>query len=427
MNRYLRSLSRNVVDSIAFLPALISLLFFLFSVGVIYLELSFLPADVEQISENLQVLLVKGNDNARQVLSTVIGGVISLTVFSFSMVMVLLNQATSNFTPRIIPGLLTDKKNQFVLGFYIGTIIYCIIIILNVRPGEMHQHTPKLGVLLAMGFGITCLFLFIYFIHLISRKLHIDVLLASAARQAVRRIGEMHGENPGQEHRADTSDWYPLCSGEAGYLSEVNVRRLEKICRKHDLQIEVLFPCGTFLLDTDVACRVSRDLNRTERLRDKVLACLVFSHEPYGEKSYLYGINQISEAAVKALSPGINDPGTAAIAMDHLIRIFCCLLSREWETSPAAASPARLIVPQPSLEELLFLFIHPVGYYGRHDAKVQARLLEFYRRLLPLAPSQERELIRQGLTQAVTSIHCNVQSPLQSDWLQRKASAANRI
>ncbi len=115
----------------------------------VYLELSF-PGNDNRISENLQVLLVKGNDNARQVLSALIGGVISLTVFSFSMVMVLLNQATSNFTPRIIPGLLTDKKNQFVLGFYIGTIIYCIIIILNVKPGELNGDTPRFGVLLAM-------------------------------------------------------------------------------------------------------------------------------------------------------------------------------------------------------------------------------------------------------------------------------------
>ncbi len=400
MHRHLQVILRNVVTSIAFLPALISLLFFLFSVAVIYLELSF-PGNGTPLGENVQVLLVKGNDNARQVLGTLIGGVISLTVFSFSMVMVLLNQATSNFTPRIIPGLLTDKRNQFVLGFYIGTIIYCLIIILNVRPGEEHQDTPKFGVLLAMLFGIACLFLFIYFIHLISRKLQIDVIIASAARHSVAAIRKGKREQGAAGRLPDTTGWYPLCSGEAGYLSEVNEGRLDKICRRHRLQIQMLHAPGVFLSETDAVCKLSHDPGDNPRLRNKVLSCLNFSNEPYGKESYLYGMNQISEVAVKALSPGINDPGSAGIALDYLGHVFGVLL-REAPgriTPQAPGEPAGLIPKKHSLAELLFLFIQPVGYYGRQDAKVHAKLLGFYGRLLDCAPAAERERIQNLLAE----------------------------
>ncbi len=415
MNRHLQVILRNVVTSIAFLPALISLLFFLFSVAVIYLELSFTGQDT-RLGENMQVLLVKGNDNARQVLGTLIGGVISLTVFSFSMVMVLLNQATSNLTPRIIPGLLTDKRNQFVLGFYIGTIIYCLIIILNVRPGEQHQDTPKFGVLLAMLFGITSLFLFIYFIHLISRKLQIDVIIASAARHSVAAIRKGKREKGAPVPVPDTTGWYPLCSEEAGYLSEVDEGRLDKICRQHRVQLQMLHAPGVFLSETDVVCKLSADPGDDRRLRNRVLSCLHFSNEPYGKGNYLYGMNQISEVAVKALSPGINDPGSAAIALDYLGHVFSVLLG-EAPGRITPEEPAGLIPKKHSLAELLFLFIQPIGYYGRQDAKVHAKLLGFYGRLLACVPTSERELIQSLLAEEKASINRNIDSPLQVDLL----------
>ena len=418
MNRHLQLIFRNVVNSIAFLPAIISLVFFLFSVTVIYLELSF-PGQDTKLGENMKVLLVKGNDNARQVLGTLIGGVISLTVFSFSMVMVLLNQATSNFTPRIIPGLLTDKRNQFVLGFYIGTIIYCLIIILNVRPGEQHQDTPKFGVLLAMLFGITCLFLFIYFIHLISRKLQVDVIIASAARHSVAIIRKGNRQRETPVLVPDTTGWYPLCSGEAGYLTEVNEERLDKICWQHRVQLQMLHAPGVFLSETDVACRLSADPGGDRRLRNQVLSCLHFSNEPYGKGSYLYGMNQVSEVAVKALSPGINDPGSAAIALDYLGHVFCVLLEEtpECSTRIAQREPVGLIAKKHSLAELLFLFIQPIGYYGRQDAKVHAKVLGFYGRLLACVPAAERELIQTLLAEEKASIGRNIESPSQVDRL----------
>ncbi len=429
MNRHFQMIYRSVVTSIAFLPAIISLLFFLFSVLAVYLELSF-PGNDNRISENLQVLLVKGNDNARQVLSALIGGVISLTVFSFSMVMVLLNQATSNFTPRIIPGLLTDKKNQFVLGFYIGTIIYCIIIILNVKPGELNGDTPRFGVLLAMLFGIACLFLFIYFIHLISRKLQIDIIISSAAKHSVDLIRK---ENRERKKEAlvlppDRTGWHSLCTVEPGYLNEVNERRLRLICRQHNLQIELLHEPGVFLLQTDAVCRLSRDIGTDKKLRNKVLSCLNFSNEPYGERTYLYGMNQISEVAVKALSPGINDPGTAAIALDYLSNIFCHLLQGKPGQAPeVAGAPVGLIVKKHSLEELLFLFIYPVGYYGRQDAKVHSSLLRFYSRLLAEAPAAEQELIRKLLAEQMESITRHIQSPLHAELLRKQIKTGNTV
>ncbi|MDO1450639.1 DUF2254 domain-containing protein [Rhodocytophaga aerolata] len=420
MNRQFQLIYQNIVSSIAFLPAIISLLFFLLSIGMVYFDI---PFSEFSLAKSLDVLLVKGNDNARHVLSALIGGIISLTVFSFSMVMLLLNQASSSFTPRIIPGLLTDKKHQFVLGFYIGTIIYCIIIILNITPGEASHNSPKFGVLLAMLFGIVCLSLFIYFIHLISQKIQVDNIISLVTAKSIKLIEANNLRNSMELEDIDTTLWYPLASFKAGYFSSLHSHKLEKICKHQQIQVKMLYPLGSYLLEGTVFCRISLNIHKDKELKDKLLSCFEFTYEPYGESNYLHGINQLSEIAVKALSPGINDPGTALIALDHLSKVFCCLYQPEQKITSKHTKMHQLVIHQEySLQELLFHFIHPIGNYGKKDAKVQARLLDFYGRLLPLVQPQEKQIIYSVVEEVVESIEENIPSPSQVAMLKNQIS-----
>lgn len=416
MNRQFRIIYQDIVSSIAFLPSIISSFFLLLSIAMVYFDI---PFSDNSLAKSMDVLLVKGNDNARHVLSALIGGIISLTVFSFSMVMLLLNQASSSFTPRIIPGLLTDKKHQFVLGFYIGTIIYCIIIILNITPGEASHNSPKFGVLLAMLFGIVCLSLFIYFIHLISQKIQVDNIISLVTAKAVKLIKANSRVSSIEGEFIDTTLRYPLASFKAGYFSAIHSRKLENLCEHQQIQVELLYPLGSYLLANTLFCRVSLNIDKDKELKEKILSCFDFTYEPYGESNYLYSVNQLSEIAVKALSPGINDPGTALIALDHLSKVFCCLYQQEQEKIAKHPKKHHLIIYKDySLQELLFQFINPIGNYGKSDAKVHARLLDFYARLLPLVQPQDRQIIYRLVEEEIESIEENIPSHSQISMLK---------
>jgi uncharacterized membrane protein len=411
MNRQFRIIYQNIVSSIAFLPAIISLFFFFLSIGMVYFEI---PFSNDSLAKSIDVLFVKGNDNARHVLGALIGGIISLTVFSFSMVMLLLNQASSSFTPRIIPGLLTDKKHQFVLGFYIGTIIYCIIIILNITPGEASHNSPKFGVLLAMLFGILCLSLFIYFIHLISQKIQVDNIISLVTAKSIKLIKKNSRVSTIEVASIDTTLWYSLASFKTGYLSAIHLQKLQNLCKHQQIQLELLYPLGSYLLADTLFCRVSVNVDKDKELQDKMLSCFDFTYEPYGESTYLHGVNQLSEIAVKALSPGINDPGTALIALDHLSEVFCCMYKKEQENTTKDHKKRSLIIyKEYSLPELLFQFINPIGNYGKSDAKVHARLMDFYARLLPLLHPQEKQIVYRLLEEEMESIKENIKSNSQ--------------
>ena len=118
MNR-LTNFLFQIRSKIAFYPTIISLSGLSLAFLMIYLE----QLDVSAyLIDAAPALVIDDTDTAKTILSTLIGGLISLTVFSFSMVMVLLSQASSNFSPRVLPGIISDRKHQIVLGQYIATI-----------------------------------------------------------------------------------------------------------------------------------------------------------------------------------------------------------------------------------------------------------------------------------------------------------------
>ena len=163
---------REMINSIGFYPSVLSVGFLLFAVITMSLEYI---APVEQLKAFISVVLVDSAENARTILSTLAGSIISLTVFSFSMVMVVLNSASASLSPRVVPGLITRKSHQMVLGFYLGSIIYSIIMLININKLEGGDTAiPSLGVLLSLVFGLVSLGLFVFFIHSISKAIQVD-------------------------------------------------------------------------------------------------------------------------------------------------------------------------------------------------------------------------------------------------------------
>lgn len=121
---------RAIVNSIGFYPSLLSVAFLIFAVLTMSVEYL---APIVQFKLLISFILVDSAENARTILSTLAGSIISLTVFSFSMVMVVLNSASASLSPRVVPGLITRKSHQMVLGFYLGSIIYSIIMLIDIN------------------------------------------------------------------------------------------------------------------------------------------------------------------------------------------------------------------------------------------------------------------------------------------------------
>jgi uncharacterized membrane protein len=131
------------------------------------LELDFSPWG-KKVKSGMRWLRLQDPSTARSIISTIAGAVISLTVFSFSMVMIVLNQAASQISNRVFTSMIQNRFQQLVLGFYIGTIVYALFFLSTIRDIYSGTYIPALSIYLLIFFTIISIFLFIYFLDYVT-------------------------------------------------------------------------------------------------------------------------------------------------------------------------------------------------------------------------------------------------------------------
>ena len=143
IRHFLISKYQTFVSSIAFIPGFISLGFLVFAALIFSFDLT---ETGQQIKSDIPWLSIKDPSTARSILGAIAGGIISLTVFSFSMVMIVLNQAASQMSNRVLDKLIGNRFQQIVLGIYIGTIIFTFFLFSTIRETGDDFQIPSLSI-----------------------------------------------------------------------------------------------------------------------------------------------------------------------------------------------------------------------------------------------------------------------------------------
>ena len=373
LKNYLLSIYREILSSIAFYPTVITFGFFLLAVIALTLENNGLTS---YLLDKAPFLVINNADTARTILSTFIGGLLSLMVFSFSMVMVILNQASSNYSPRLLPELISNKRHQIVLGFYLGTIVYTILILIAITPNGDAYTLPGAAALLGITFGITCLGMFVYFIHSISQEIQINFILKRIFSRTKKRLNQLKEEEQENKKKAspDTDGWHKIYGTENGYFQGVSTSTIIELADELKTVFEVLPIKGLFILKSVPILKSKKKLNPKDA--KKVLSCLQYSGNPIGDENFIFGIKQITEIAVKAMSPGINDPGTAINAIDYLTELIAGRMQLEdIELYTGETNQLRLVQTTVDFDQLLYNMLASLRQYCKHDVIISQKLL----------------------------------------------------
>ena len=371
-----------IVNSIGFYPTVVSLFFALLAMVMLYLETLGLS---KSLKDNMPLVIISNGDTARLILSSITTGIISLTVFSFTMVMLVLNQASSNFTPRVIPGLISYKSNQRVMGLYLGTLIYTLIIMVNVHSDYYAVPLPGFSIFLAMCFTIICLGFFVYFIHSISLSIQIENILESIYNVTRTRLeNEIEKDEKGKAYPIlQENNWYTLMSPRTGYLQDINQKAVVRICKNYDLVLCFMQPLGNFFVEGIPFAKVSRKLDCHDEFVSELFTYLEFYREERPDVNYLFGFKHITESAVRALSPSLNDPGTAIKALDYLTDLFILRMQLTDERVFCDdQGKGRVLFLQETFEQLLTLCLSPIRLYSKESSIVLLRILYLFRSLL---------------------------------------------
>lgn len=320
--RFFRSWLRTALQSLAFLPLPMMLGALVFGVLLFHLETNTKLSLA--ITEVLPSTILSSQATARSVLTIIIGGLITLTVFTFTQMMTLFSQVANSYSPRLLPIFTGSRALQFVMGAYLATIILSLIVLLSIR-GNDDGYVPNLSVLLCIVLGVLCLVMFLYFVTTISNKIQVTNIIEEVYHRGVKAIAREVGR-PGFSERpapTDFSDWYAIPSPIGGFIGTVDYNSLSKLAHKYETQFYLSADRGQFVPENLPLVYCSHKISAASI--KEVLKAVSPIHQKFTDW-YLPPVRLLTEIAVKAMSPGINDPGTAIDVIDRLTGLLMRLM-----------------------------------------------------------------------------------------------------
>jgi uncharacterized membrane protein len=361
---------KSIVHGVAFLPLLVTLsLTILALVLTLSQGLQSFPAS----SDFGGYFEVQEPATARSILSALLAGSISITVFSFSMMMVVVNQAASNYSPKVVQTLTSNRSNQYIFGVYLGTIIFTLVIMMHIDSKNISGGIPQLGLLVNMLLLIYAILLFVRFINNISNSVRINSIvegLYSGTKKSLAREREMKCKICDIE----SSGWNSFSANHAGYFQLLRVKPLLAILAKHDAVLQVLPRAGDYYTRESQLFRIDKTLN--EEVLDEIRGHFITYPGEVIDENPMYGFRQLREVAVKALSPGINDPGVATLCIDYLSELLqLSMADGNKNLLFDDNKTGRIILNRYDFAALLDLSLTPIKTYGKKDYTVLNSLL----------------------------------------------------
>lgn len=365
--------------------------------------------------KNLDLLYTFGPEGARAILSAIASSMITVAGLTFSITMLTLQLASSQFGPRVLRNFMRDRGNQLVLGTFISTFVYCLLVLRTVRGEEGSSFVPHLSVAFGVLFALASIAVLIYFIHHVASSIRIETLLAQLAAEARSSIDRLYPERLGYDPPSPTEESLEppipndferaarrICSEASGYVQRVDVDALMRIAVEHDIVVRIDARPGRFVVEDDAVFAAHPPDRVVDDVVDELRRTLVVGQERTPEQDLQFSIRRIVEIAQRALSPGVNDPTTAIYCVDRLGEALERLAGREIPSSTRFDDERRLrILSQVvSFDELACSSFAAIARYGIKDADVVARLRVAIERVAAAArPGDAGKLV--DLSQAI--------------------------
>ncbi|RYY09824.1 MAG: DUF2254 domain-containing protein, partial [Chitinophagaceae bacterium] len=308
----LRGIVNKIKTSIAFYPALIVLGF----LGMAFFMIQFdFSESGKQLKSDLPWLSLKDASTARVIISTIVAGIISLTVFSFSMVMIVLNQAASQMSNRMLSSMIENRFQQITLGIYIGTIVYSLFLLSTIRDIHAGVYVPALSIYLLILITVTDIFLFIYFLEYVTQSVKYSNIIQRVKARTLAAMKTSYSQDHPGSAMFLTGNPVIIATWQSGYLQNIDINQIVKLASKLKLQVQVLQKKGSFLPEGIPFLAIYGKTPVDESIRNDIKEAFdFFNGQPIGLNPE-YGFSHITEVAVRALSPGVNDPGTAVLCI----------------------------------------------------------------------------------------------------------------
>ncbi|MEO6025765.1 MAG: DUF2254 domain-containing protein [Candidatus Binatia bacterium] len=354
----LRALLDRLRSSLWFVPMVLV-------VGSVGLALALIEVDVgQEWAERWPRLFGAGAAGTRAMLSAIAGSMITVAGVVFSITVVALTLASSQYTSRILRTFMRDRWSQAVLGIFLGVYAYCLVVLRTIRGGDEGAFVPSVAVIVGVLLAFVAIGFLIFFIHHISSSIQATSIIKAAADETIaaidrlfpHRLGEASDTGAAREIERETKHrcWQPIPAVRTGYVQGVDGPGLIGFARDRNALVRMECGVGEFIVESSPLVSLCCD----EPLNEGAAAALDRIYSIGRQRTMVqdagFGVRQIVDVALRALSPGSNDTTTAVTCVDYLTAVLARLAARDFE-SPYRMDEGelRVIARGPTFQSLL--------------------------------------------------------------------------
>ena len=378
-SRYMPRLSTTLIDvkaSLWFVPATLAL-------AAIVLARSLVAVDA-RVDERLDAALpwFAGGEPAvaTNILTVIAGSMITVAALVFTLTIVALTLASTQFSPRILRMFMRDRITQAVLGFFVSVFVYCLVVLRTIRSDAGGDaFVPSIAVAVGATLGVAAMGVLVYFMHHIAHSIAASTIIAAIAGETFKVIDEMYPEgatvaDPLEvEAELAGAEWRTIAAMRTGYIRNIDVDGLADAARARNASIRLERRVGEFVVEGGPIASVS---GAAAALAREIHSCCNVDTQRTIEQDVAFGIRQLVDIALKALSAAVNDTTTALNCVDYLGAICARLATRS--VGPIVRRDSggiRVYVPGQSLEDFLDLAFNQIRQNASGNVAVMIRLL----------------------------------------------------
>lgn len=433
MNERLRIWWYEIQDRLWFIPAAMT-------VGAAVLALALVRLDQAlwsdgSLGRGVPFLFDGGAEGARGVLNAIASSVMTVTATIFSITIVALQLASNQFSPRLLRTFTGDRRVQFVLGVFIATFTYSLLVLRSIRveAEDAPQFVPYIATTIAIGLALGTVGVLIYFIHYISQSMQVAVIVdrtVNAEQAAIDALYPTDDDPDPDEPVAWARPTEPpaiVTSGNhSGYIQTIHRQQLRSCAEEAQLAIEVIQPIGEFVLPGSPVARVWPAESCTDDAISTIRGAFVLGVERTLHADVSLGIRQVTDVALKALSPGINDPSTAIICIDRLCQMLAVIANRRPPSRIfRAGDQGAVIFPAPpTFESFVDMTMTQIRHFGANDPVVASHLVSALGELAEVVPVYDRPVLASQALLVVEQAKIDIAMPADQRRVEEAAAWA---
>lgn len=277
-------------------------------------------------------------DDARNLLTTLVSAIITMSSVVFSLTIVALTLAAAQFGSRLVRTYMTDLRTKLALGFFVMTILYCLLALRTVSSDMDADQVPQVMVNLGLVLGMACVLALLFFLHVVGRSIVADEVIGRVVQELEDNIAVLcplpvDGAEPLAADSALPSDFDRMAavvhSAQEGYVRQIRYDALVRLAARHGFVPRLRAEAGAFAVAGGWLAQVVPAAALTDDVAAAIQRAVVIGRTRTPTQDLEYSLRHLVDVGLRALSAAINDPNTALVVVDRLRGALSSLMQRE--------------------------------------------------------------------------------------------------